>query len=277
MATWVEDIVQALKNLGGQASLGQIYIEVKKIRTETLSANWQASIRERIEAHSSDSHNFKGKDYFQKVEKGVWALREQTEKPLLHVTPNNQIETPKNQISDHQKGEIVAAWVDDICRALKNLGGKATLNQIYDEVSKIRQGPLPKMWQHIIQDTIYQHSSDTKKFQGKDLFRKVDKGVWAIRGQAVTSKLAVPVSKRSEPIPHNYLPTESFEEIANILRTIKQYRDYQHPDSSSWNEYVDEVFHILGFSTYVKNPRLMTLNVMGANHTPKAIDRKSVV
>jgi hypothetical protein len=127
------------------------------------------------------------------------------------------------------------------------------------------------MWQHIIQDTIYQHSSDTKKFQGKDLFRKVDKGVWAIRGQAVTSKLAVPVSKRSEPIPHNYLPTESFEEIANILRTIKQYRDYQHPDSSSWNEYVDEVFHILGFSTYVKNPRLMTLNVMGANHTPKAM------
>jgi hypothetical protein len=54
MATWVEDIVQALRNLGGQATLNQIYDEVKRIRTEPLPANYQASIRERIEAHSSD-------------------------------------------------------------------------------------------------------------------------------------------------------------------------------------------------------------------------------
>ena len=71
MASWVEDIIQALKNLGGQASLVQIYEEVKRIRTEPLPDTYKASIRERIEAHSSDSSNFKGKDYFRKVEKGV--------------------------------------------------------------------------------------------------------------------------------------------------------------------------------------------------------------
>src|SRR5260370_29536020 len=68
-----------------------------------------------------------------------------------------------------------------------------------------------------------------------------------------------------------YLPPESFEEISNILRTIKQYRDYQQPDSPSWKEYVKELFYILGFSTEDINPRLIALNVMGSNHTPKAI------
>ena len=36
MATWVEDIVQALKNLGGQAHRKQILEEVKRIRKEPL-------------------------------------------------------------------------------------------------------------------------------------------------------------------------------------------------------------------------------------------------
>jgi hypothetical protein len=79
MATWVEDITQALINLGGQASLAQIYDEVKKIRIEPLPETYKASIRERIEAYSSNSSNFKGKDYFQKIEKGVWALKEKVD------------------------------------------------------------------------------------------------------------------------------------------------------------------------------------------------------
>jgi hypothetical protein len=264
MASWVEDIVQALKNLGGQATLSQIYIEVRRIRTVPLPETYQACIRERIEAHSSDSHRFKGKDYFKKVDKGVWALREQMDSGSL--SQMSQTLSPNKR-----KGAVTASWVKDITQALKNLGGQAALNQIYDEVSRIRQGPLPKMWQHIIQDTIYQHSSDTQKFQGNDLFHKVDKGVWALQNHAAALKPVHQAPKQKATVPQNFLPPESFEEIANILTTIKQYRDYQHPDSSTWKEYVDEFFHVLGFSTDEKNQRIMTLNLIGANHTPKAI------
>lgn len=270
MSSWVEDIIQALKNLSGQATLAQIYEEVKRIRTEPLPDSYKASIRERIESHSSDSSSFKGKDYFRKVDKGVWALRElNAERPTISTVVRQ--DTPNEPATGYGGVEKMATWLQNIVEALKQMGGQATLKQIYDEVCRIRQEPLPKMWQHIIQDTIYQHSSDTQKFQGNDLFRKVDKGIWALRNQPVISKPLRSVIKRLEPIPHNYLPSESFEEIANILKTIKQYRDYQHPDSSSWREYVDEFFHILGFSIDEKNPRLMTLKVMGSNHTPRAI------
>lgn len=264
MATWVEDIVQALKNLGGQAHRKQIFEEVKQIRKEPLPERMIEVIQRTIQDHSSDSTGFRGNDLFRKVGNGVWALRELEDSKLKSYESHTSS-------SSAGKSEVTPTWVEDIIQVLKNLGGQATLYQIYDEVRKIRQGPLPKMWQHIIQDTIYQHSSDTQKFQGNDLFRKVDKGVWALRDQVVASQPTRLVAKWAEPIPGNYQPPESFEEIANILRTIKQYRDYQHPDSPSWKEYVDEFFHILGFSTEEKNSRLLTLHVMGAKHTHRAI------
>ncbi|GAP21874.1 DUF4268 domain-containing protein [Leptolinea tardivitalis] len=271
MASWVEDIIQALKNLGGQATLAQIYEEVKRIRTEPLPDTYKASIRERIEAHSSDSSNFKGTDHFRKVEKGVWALRDHAEVGSIDVGVGHQSQVSNSSTSIQGKDESMSTWIEDINQALKNLGGQATLTQIYEEVKRIRQGTLPKMWQHIIQDTIYQHSSDTQKFQGNDLYHKVDKGVWALRNHTAAPQPVHQALKQKDAVPQNYLPPESFEEIANILRTIKQYRDYQHPDSPSWKEYVDEFFHILGFSTNGKSQRLMTLSLMGTNHTPKAI------
>ena len=177
----------------------------------------------------------------------------------------------------------MATWVEDIVQALKNLGGQAHRKQILEEVKRIRKEPLPERIAEVIQRTIQDHSSDSTGFRGNDLFRKVGNGVWALREKGdvetltrapqhvVSSQPVLSAPKQKPTIPHNYLPPESFEEIANILRTIKQYRDYQHPDSSTWKEYVDEFFHILGFSTDEKNQRLMTLSLMGTNHTPKAI------
>jgi len=264
MATWVDDIVQALENLGGQGSFSEIAAEIQRLRKKPLNSTYENTIRERIFRNSSDSKSFKEKDLFRKVSNGVWALR---------VQGNQEILSPKHPSfpNNEEISEGKTTWVEDIVRAITNLGGQATLTQIYDEVKRIRQGPMPKMWQHIIQDTIYQRSSDTQKFQGNDLFRKVDKGVWSLRNHVVSSQPVHRAPKQKDTVPQNFLPPESFEEIANILTTIKQYRDYQHPDSSTWKEYVDEFFHVLGFSTDEKNQRTMTLNLMGANHTPKAI------
>ena len=77
MATWVEDIVQALRNLGGQAHRRQIINEVRRIRKGPLPRSLEEIIQRTIQDHSSDSTGFRGNDLFKKVENGVWALRDQ--------------------------------------------------------------------------------------------------------------------------------------------------------------------------------------------------------
>ena len=65
--------------------------------------------------------------------------------------------------------------------------------------------------------------------------------------------------------------TESFESITNLFQTIKEYREYANPDEAAWFEYIHEIFHIFGFNTIKVAQRLITLQEMGANQTPKAL------
>jgi hypothetical protein len=65
--------------------------------------------------------------------------------------------------------------------------------------------------------------------------------------------------------------SDSFETIANYMRTIKEYRDYAHPDTPEWQEYLHEFFHILGFQTQWQGARLISLADIGANPAPKAL------
>lgn len=79
MATWVEDLERALVNLGGVATLEEIYREILKIRTETIPSEYEAVIRERLERNSRGN----GSDLFRSVDgigKGVWGLRD----PIAH-------------------------------------------------------------------------------------------------------------------------------------------------------------------------------------------------
>jgi len=105
MSTWVDDIVQALKDLGGLGSLNQIYDQVALIRKEPMPVTWKASIRERIEAHSKDSKNFKGKHYFSRISKGVWSLSDVASPVVINQDVQKESDissmgTHSNQISD---------------------------------------------------------------------------------------------------------------------------------------------------------------------------------
>ena len=82
MATWKEDIIKALENLGGVAHLSKIYKEVERIREGNLNPTWDRTIQRELETNSSDSEAFKkdrkGDDLFYMAEgkgKGVWGLR----------------------------------------------------------------------------------------------------------------------------------------------------------------------------------------------------------
>jgi predicted transport protein len=69
----------------------------------------------------------------------------------------------------------------------------------------------------------------------------------------------------------NFSLPESYETISNILKTIKEYRDFTQPDSATWEEYVLEFFHILGFNTQKLAPRILALRDIGANGKPRAL------
>ncbi|BBB49224.1 DUF4268 domain-containing protein [Pelolinea submarina] len=264
MATWVEDIIQALENLGGQAHRKEILEEIRRIRQEPLPKNAIESMQERIQAYSSDSAHFQGIDLFKKMGNGVWALREH--KYLISETYS----TP-SIIEINSSNEVKTPWLTDIIQALRNLGGVASASDICEEVKRIRREPFPTNWKNIIRHRLGDFSSDSNYFKGKDYFRKLENGNWALRNQNTYFRPTHNSTNRLEEKSMSNKFNESPDDIENILKTIKQYRDFQQPNSSSWKDYVTEIFHILGFSTTEKNPRLITLNIMGANHLPKAI------
>ena len=86
MKIWIDYILEAFRNLGGEARLSEIYDEVKKLRlanSASLSRTWKATVRREIEQNSSDSEAFVGNrgDLFYAPKgkgRGVWALRKRS-------------------------------------------------------------------------------------------------------------------------------------------------------------------------------------------------------
>ncbi len=79
MATWKEDVVKAMIELGGISNYQDLNKKIEEIRIEKLPENWHSSVRHTIETHSSDSRAFRKKeDLFESIDgigKGVWGLR----------------------------------------------------------------------------------------------------------------------------------------------------------------------------------------------------------
>ena len=123
MATWKEDTIQALKNLGGVAHLSKIHKEVKKLRKGKLNPTWTQTIQRELETYSSDSDVWNSKlggkeDLFYMAEgkgKGVWGLREM---------PGKQ----KNYKNDISLSKIIQkiskGWLDyrDHCKSTSKSG-----------------------------------------------------------------------------------------------------------------------------------------------------------
>jgi len=81
--TWRDEIVEVLRELGGAAALPDIYARIEKRGRKNLV---EASVRQTIEDHSSDSQSWRAKpiDLFRSDEgmgRGVWALREMLTAP----------------------------------------------------------------------------------------------------------------------------------------------------------------------------------------------------
>ncbi len=81
-------------------------------------------------------------------------------------------------------------WKEEITSALRALGGKARLTEIYEKVRESRlaaDGELPDSWQAVIRHTLQAYSSDCESYLGKeDVFALLHKGVWSLRSEVIT-------------------------------------------------------------------------------------------
>jgi len=82
---WVDDVIAAITDLGGEAHLSEITHRVHRIRQEAMRS-WtrhsEATIRDTLECHCAESENFKGRgDLFEMVNKGsgYWRLKKDCE------------------------------------------------------------------------------------------------------------------------------------------------------------------------------------------------------
>lgn len=83
---------------------------------------------------------------------------------------------------DMRLGKI--RWVDDVQIALKSLGGRASLLQIYNTVRQNRRAggrSIPRTLEAIIRRTLEDHSSDSANFKSDDLFALLARGEWGLR------------------------------------------------------------------------------------------------
>jgi hypothetical protein len=162
----------------------------------------------------------------------------------------------------------MATVVEDIIQAIKRLGGRASLDEIYAEYQRVRTVPLPVTWMANVRGVIGNHSSDSNRFLGKNnYFKKMDRGVWALRERSETASRPQEKKEHKQTSNAKVAITESFESISNTFKTIKEYRDYSNPNSPSWQDYIREIFHLLGFNTEQKDARLFVLKDLGGNST----------
>lgn len=162
MTSWVEDIIQALENLGGQEHKREIINEVRRIRIEPIPIHLEETVQERIQAYSSDSAHLQNRgDYFKKIGNGIWARRDQAflQKEIdqpSHLIPIRSLPSPALDGVVNDQG-----LVETIIQAVTNLGGYAHLTQIINEVRGLQTRHLGRNLNEIIQELMELNSSES--------------------------------------------------------------------------------------------------------------------
>jgi hypothetical protein len=124
---------------------------------------------------------------------------------------------------------VASSWVQDIVIALENLGGSARYSELYEEVSSIRDQPLPRSWQAIVRQSIESHSSDSRVFRGNDLFYSVGgigSGHWGLRDSVVRTPHAEDLGELQEA-RRSRVEEYRILRDTTLARTIKALHDNQ--------------------------------------------------
>jgi hypothetical protein len=114
---WIDYVVQAMENLGGEAAYSELYAEIGHLKGGNLTKSWKATVRNTVECYSSDSDNWTSsrKDLFYSVGgkgSGRWALRdfkpnEVSEEPVDYDGAEKQDYTVSRYIRDSKLSRLV--------------------------------------------------------------------------------------------------------------------------------------------------------------------------
>ena len=113
-----------------------------------------------------------------------WAVAESALPSVIQWTRKHQNEVLSRS---PQSGASIAASVglkefEMIALVLKTMGGSAPLDKICQKYAALFGFALTETIAGGVKQALFQYSSDTEQFLGvKDLFRKLDDGVWALR------------------------------------------------------------------------------------------------
>jgi hypothetical protein len=146
VATWEDDIVSALTDLGGSGTYAEIYDAVKSIRAD-LPSSWKDIIRRQIQDRSRDSAGYKGgEDLFFSVEgigRGVWGLRRfvrQTptaaDLPEGNPIPGRQAQTTYRVLRDTLLARQIKLLHRDACQ-LCGIALQISASKTYSEAHHI--------------------------------------------------------------------------------------------------------------------------------------------
>lgn len=114
---WIDEIIEAFNALGGEAKYSQLYHYIENNTHRELTDEWKASVRNRIESHSSDSDNYKysNPNYFYKIGRGHWGLRsEYIYKPKHNTYSHKTIPTREEILSSYLNNIISNVSVNDL-------------------------------------------------------------------------------------------------------------------------------------------------------------------
>jgi hypothetical protein len=76
-------------------------------------------------------------------------------------------------------------WLEKIVKALQMLGGEASLPDIYDQIQKNSQSPLPASWRSTVRQQLQYHDPDSRHYQRKQaLFFHSARAKWGLRPKA---------------------------------------------------------------------------------------------
>ena len=239
---WIKDTRQALKNLGGKAHQKKIIEEVAQIRKDPLLNRVKLMVLDTLQSYSSSMSGTRENGHFKYLGNGEW-----------------QLKSTKGEIQTDRLSEFgVSEFLDN-------------QHNIPEQLIKKELDILPDTKIRRIPHDSFQTSSPLSSAVEPYSLEKESNTKEKPATEPLVKNRPNPIVRQTTPIPRGFKPHESDEEIANCLRTIKQYRDYQKPSEPSWNEYVEEIFHILGFATKKIESRLMTLRFMGSDQDSVAI------
>lgn len=110
MGRWVDDICDAFRHLGGEASYDELYAVLQRHRHPPVAGSWRATVRRTVEDNSRDSANFRGVHLFDHVATGRWRL-------TSHAagSPADTLPMEMARMTEHSTYEAFReTWLEDV-------------------------------------------------------------------------------------------------------------------------------------------------------------------